>query len=176
MMLSTLFYYLSLINLPIINFVILVCVLIPLFFSKLYNLSFIKHNITFYYYTKTHHFVSFLIFILLIAIIIFVGTASYKLMHTNNTQEVNNISLSMLQIFIAIFGIILAIIGFWSYASIKEHAVTKSTELTNKTIKTFEKQVKELMNRNAQIIDKQNSSQNSNQNTQRITEEAMKNE
>jgi len=88
---------------------------------------------------QTKHLVSILIFILLCVVIIFVSISSYKLYSLDGKQDITELSFSMLQLFIAIFGITLAIIGFWSYSSIKDHAVSKTTELTTAKFREYDK-------------------------------------
>jgi len=141
--------------LSLINFTIL---LFLLYYIKHYKLNFTETTRILYIsikakclHIKAKHCVAFLTLVILILISIFVAVSIYKIMFTYNKEVVKDISLSMLQIFIAIFGITLAIIGFWSYSSIKEHAIVKTTELTDKKLKEYDIEIREFLSKTAKL-------------------------
>ncbi|MDR2007649.1 MAG: hypothetical protein LBQ34_01590 [Alphaproteobacteria bacterium] len=83
------------------------------------------------------------------AMITFIAIASYKLLDTTDTsstvETLARIDLSMIPIFITMFGVVLAIIAFYSYSSIKEHAMLKAEEITKKMLGIHKKKVSDLL-------------------------------
>ncbi len=101
--------------------------------------------------------VAILTFSILFSILVFMWVSTYFLFTLKTVDHLQVLDHTMLQTFIVIFGMLIAIGGYWGYTGIKDKAVEKAREEAITTINNIipdlvKQNVKEFMNKNNDIL------------------------